>query len=92
MNILLQLPDKEFFTFYKEKKRWHVLSNQKPLYTSIQAFVLKLMRLNGAFKKLVGKVFLRKFNQGKFEFGPRGEFSNIPHLKNFWNIWTRTTR
>jgi hypothetical protein len=24
MNILLQIPDKEFFTFRKEKKGWHV--------------------------------------------------------------------
>jgi hypothetical protein len=24
MNILLQIPDKEFFTFRKEKKGWHI--------------------------------------------------------------------
>jgi hypothetical protein len=24
MNILFQIPEKEFFTFQKEKKGWHV--------------------------------------------------------------------
>ena len=39
------------------------------------------MRLKGDFKKPEGKVFLREFNQGTFEFGKMGKFLNLPNLK-----------
>jgi hypothetical protein len=81
MNILLQIPEKEFFTFRKEKKGWHVRSGQKPKYVAVQEFFQKFLRLKGDFKKPEGKVFLREFDQGTFEFGPRGKFSNLPNLK-----------
>jgi hypothetical protein len=37
--------------------------------------------LKGDFKKPERKVFLREFDQGTFEFGTRGKFSNLSNLK-----------
>jgi hypothetical protein len=59
MNILLQILEKEFFTFQKEKKGWYVRSRQKPKYAAVQEFFLKFLRLKGDIKKPEGKVFLR---------------------------------
>jgi hypothetical protein len=68
-------------TFRKEKKGWHVRSRHKPKYAAVKEFFLKFLRLKGDFKKREGKVFLREFNQGMFEFGPRKKFSNLPNIK-----------
>jgi hypothetical protein len=48
---------------------------------ALQAFFLKFLRLKGAFKRPNRKVFLKKFNRGRFEFGLQGEFSNLLNLK-----------
>jgi hypothetical protein len=47
----------------------------------VEEFFQKFLRLNGDFKKPEGKVFLREFDRGTFEFGLRGKFSNLPNLK-----------
>jgi hypothetical protein len=70
MNILLQIFDKEIFTFRKEKKGWYIRTCQKSKYTNFEALFLNFLRMKGAFKKLEGKVFLCRFDCGKFEFGP----------------------
>ena len=70
MNILLQIPKNLFFTYRKEKKVWHVWFGQKPKYAIVEVCFLKFLRLKEAFKKPIGKVFFKEFDQGKFEFGP----------------------
>jgi hypothetical protein len=74
MNILLQIPDKEFFTFRKEKKRWHVRAGQNQKFLNVEAFFHKFLKMKATFKKPEGKVYLREFDCQRFEFGPRGEF------------------
>jgi hypothetical protein len=81
MNILLQIPDKEFFTFRKEKKGWHVRAGQNEKYKNVEAFFKKFLKLKAAFKKPEGKVVLREFDRKKFEFGPRGDFQRLQNLK-----------
>jgi hypothetical protein len=70
MNILLQIPDKEFFTFRKEKKGWHVRAGQNEKYKNVEAFFKKFLKLKAAFKKPEEKVVLREFDRKKLEFGP----------------------
>jgi hypothetical protein len=81
MNILLQIPDKELFTFRKEKKGWHVCVGQNEKFLNVEAFFKKLLKMKAAFKKLEGKVYLREFDRKRFEFGPRGEFQKLQSLK-----------
>jgi hypothetical protein len=81
MNILLQIPDKEFFTFRKEKKGWHVRAGQNEKYKNVEAFFKKFLKLKATFKKPEGKVVLREFDRKKFEFGPRGDFQRLQNLK-----------
>jgi hypothetical protein len=77
MNILLQIPDKEFFTFRKEKKGWHVRVGQNEKYKNVKAFFKKFLKMKIAFKMPEGKVYLREFDRQKFEFGPRGDFQRL---------------
>ena len=81
MNILLQIPDKEFFTFRKEKKGWHVRAGMNEKFKNVEAFFKKFLRMKAAFKKPEGSVYLREFNRKSFEFGPRGPFQSIKNLK-----------
>ena len=81
MNILLQITNKEFFTFRKEKKGWHICVRHNEKYKNIKAFFKKFLKLKAAFKKLEGSVYLWEFNQMKFKFGPRGVFQGILNLK-----------
>lgn len=77
INILLQLPDKEFFSFRKEKKGWHVRAGQNDKFKNVEAFFKKFLRMKAAFKKPEGSVYLREFDRQSFEFGPRGVFQGI---------------
>jgi hypothetical protein len=61
MNILLQIPDKEFFTFSKEKG-WHVHAGQNEKYKNVEAFSKKFLKMKAAFKKPKGNVYLREFD------------------------------
>jgi hypothetical protein len=81
MNILLQILDKEFFTFRKEKKGWHVRARQNEKYKNVEAFFKKFLKLKAAFKKPEEKVVLQEFDRKKFEFGPRGDFQRLQNLK-----------
>jgi hypothetical protein len=81
MNFLLQIPDKEFFTFRKEKKGWHVRAGQSEKFLNVEAFFRKFLKMKAAFKKPEGKVYLREFDRQRFEFGPRGEFQKLQSLK-----------
>jgi hypothetical protein len=74
MNILLQIPDKEFFSFRKEKKDWHVRARQNQKFLNVEAFFLKFLKMKAVFKKPKGKMYLREFDLQRFEFGPQGEF------------------
>jgi hypothetical protein len=81
MNILLQIPDKEFFTFRKEKKGWHVRAGQNEKFLNVEAFFKKFLKMKVAFKKLEGKVFHREFDRKRFEFNPCKEFQRLQNLK-----------
>jgi hypothetical protein len=81
MNILLHIPDKEFFTFRKEKKGWHVRTGQNEKFLNVEAFFKKFLKMKAAFKKPEGKVYLREFDRKRFEFGPRREFQRLQNLK-----------
>ena len=70
INILVQILDKEFFMFRKEKKGWHVRAKQNEKYKNVKAFFKKFLKLKAMFKKPEGNVFLWKFDRKKFEFGP----------------------
>ena len=70
MNILLQIPNKEFFMFHKEKKGWQVPAAQNEKYKNVEAFFKKFLKLKATFKKPEENVYLREFDQKKFEFGP----------------------
>jgi hypothetical protein len=80
-NILPQIFDKEFFTFCKEKKRWHIHTIHIAKFAQIKAFLKKFIRLKGSFKKSEERVFLWKFNGGEFKFGLQWQFSNAPNQK-----------
>jgi hypothetical protein len=58
MNILLQIHDKEFFTFCKEKKGWHVCAGQNEKYKNVEAFFKKFLKMKAAFKKPKENVYL----------------------------------
>jgi hypothetical protein len=62
MNILLQIPNKEFFTFRKEKKGWYVRAGKNQEFLNVEAFFLKFLKMKASFKKLEGKVYLREFD------------------------------
>jgi hypothetical protein len=62
MNIFLQIPDKVFFTFQKEKKGWHVYIGQNEKFLNFEAFFHKFLKMKAAFKKLEGKVYLYEFD------------------------------
>jgi hypothetical protein len=81
MNILLQILDKEFFTFRKEEKGWHVRAGQNEKFLNVEAFFRKFLKMKAGFKKPEGKVFFYKFDRQGFEFGPRGEFQKLQSLK-----------
>jgi hypothetical protein len=81
MNILLQIPDKEFFTFRKEKKGWHVRAGQNEKFLNVEAFFKKFLKMKAGFKKPEGKVYLREFDRKRFEFGLCGEFQRLQNLK-----------
>jgi hypothetical protein len=81
MNILLQIPDKEFFTFRKEKKGWHVHAGQNEKFLNVKAFFYKFLKMKAAFKKPKGKVYIHEFDRQRFEFGPWGEFQKLQNLK-----------
>jgi hypothetical protein len=74
MNILFQIPDKEFFMFRKEKKGWHVRAGQNEKYKNVEAFFKKFLKMKATFKKPEGNVYLWEFDRQKFEFGPGGDF------------------
>ena len=81
MNILLQILDKEFFTFQKKKKDWHVRAGQNQKFLNVEVFFQKFLKMKASFKKLEGKVYLREFNRQRFEFGPWREFQKLQNLK-----------
>jgi hypothetical protein len=81
MNILLQIPDKEFFTFQKEKKDWYFRAGQNQKFMNVEAFFLKFLKIKASFKKPERKVYLREFDHQRFEFGLWGEFQKLKNLK-----------
>jgi hypothetical protein len=81
MNILLQIPDKEFFTFRKEKKGWHVHAGHNQKFLNVETFFLKFLKMKASFKKSEGKVYLQEFDRQRFDFGPREEFQKLQNLK-----------
>jgi hypothetical protein len=81
MKILLQIPNKEFFTIRKEKKGWHVRARQNKKFQNVEAFFLKFLKMKATFKKPEGKVYLRSFDRQKFKFSPWEEIQKLQNLK-----------